>query len=180
MKSVGPVGAAALGLLLTGCESRSANVPTAPMLVPSPSTPTVRREIWDLTTTVTSVTGPHVECSAPTRGYADPGIEVRRGLSINRSGESITMFVPDPWFDGDRYAGVIAGDDFTATSSFSGHHICHGPVPTRTDFDWEGRVSGRFTLPGYSLVATEVWSYRFKTGEEVIVRINWTAVRVEP
>ena len=59
------------------------------------------------------------------------------------------------------------------TSSYT----CSGSPPTRSDVVWEGHVSGRFSSDGYSLTATEVWSYRFTTGEKITVHIDWTATR---
>jgi hypothetical protein len=79
-------------------------------------------------------------------------------------------------YDGNRDVGSVVGQDFTPTSgSFDGYYTCAGSP--RSDWIWEGHVSGRFSSDGSSLTAREVWSYKFPTGDDVTVHIDWTATR---
>ena len=159
-----------------GCNSKSPT-PTAPTLMPSESAPAMTWVTWNLTTTVTSMTGRRADCFSPLGsrkiGTPTPG----QLMAANRSAESISFWVPDGWNDPYSYVGILVGDDFTATGGgCCGSYTC-APAPMRSDLAWEGRVSGRFSPNGYSLAATEVWVYKFPTGDEVAVHLDWTATR---
>ena len=182
MKSLTAVAPLVLALLVAGCgENRSTVTPTAPTLIPTraETSPAETPERWNLTMTVSSITGPRVNCFAPI-GAGIVGTPVRdQIMTINRAAESISFSVPDPWWyetPTTSYVGVVVGEDFSAAApgSYGGWVTCAG---TRTDLVWTGHVSGRFSPPGYSLTATEVWSYKFSTGDEVTVHIDWTATR---
>jgi hypothetical protein len=126
--------------------------------------------------TISSITG-RVHCFAPI-GWGTVGTTVRdQIMTISRAAESVSFSVPDPWWylQPTSYAGVVVGEDFSADGGSSGGWVtCAG---TRLDLVWAGHVSGRFSPDRYSLTATEVWSYRFSTGDEVAVHIDWTATR---
>lgn len=180
MKSLTAVAPLVLALLVAGCENRLPAPPTAPTtLIPSESSPAARPVGWNLTTTITSIAGSRGDCFSPVSsgGIGTPFHDHQFPLTITRSGESISLVVPDGWSDPYRYVGIVVGEDFTAGGRLAYSYTCSGSPPTRSDVVWEGHVSGRFSSDGYSLTAREVWSYKFPTGGEVTVHIDWTATR---
>jgi hypothetical protein len=168
-----------LSPLVASCESRWTDPPTGPTLIPSESSAAATPERWNLTTTITSITGSRGDCFSPVYWgtIGTPFDHYMFPLTITRSAESISLVVPDGWSDPYGYVGIVVGEDFTAGGGYAYSYTCSGSPPTRSDVVWEGHVSGRFAADGNTLTATEVWSYEFPTGEKVTVSIEWTATR---
>jgi hypothetical protein len=179
MKSLNAVAPLVLALLVAGCENRLPAPPTAPTLIPSETSPAATTVRWDLTSTITSITGSRGDCFSPVDWgtIGTPFHHYMFPLTITRSAESIRLVVPDGWSDPYGYVGIVVGEDFTAGGGFGYSYTCSGSPPTRSDVVWEGHVSGRFSSDGSSLTATEVWSYKFPNGDQVTVHMDWTATR---
>ena len=180
MKSLTSAAPLVLALMVANCEDRLPAPPTAPTLIPSESSPAAKWVTWKLVTTVTSIGGPRINCFRP-YDYGDVGTTLRDlpPLGITRSAESIRFLVPDGWWnDPYAYVGTVVGEDFTAASpSFDLSYACDGTPFARSPVVWRGQVSGRFSSNGSSLTAAEVWWWKFPTGNEVTVHIDWTATR---
>jgi hypothetical protein len=173
------VAAVFLALLAASCENRWSASPTAPTLIPSETSPAATTVRWNLTTTITSITGSRGDCFSPIYWgtIGTPFHHYMFPLTITRSAESISLVVPDGWSDPYGYTGIVVGQDFTAGGGYDYSYTCSGSPPTRSEVVWEGHVSGRFSSDGSSLTAKEVWSYRFPSREGVTVHIDWTATR---
>ena len=174
--------ALSLGLLLTGCESRSSALPAAPSGPPlrAPDSPTagpaqiaVAGERWNLTTTLTSLEGPEV-CWAP---RTNVGTSVQWLMAIQRDGTSIhLLYDVRNWpTDAVEHFGTVEGDTFEAASrSWTTSLLCGA---ARSEYQFEAHVSGRFSADGRSLTATEVWSYRPTSGATIRFHFDWTATQ---
>jgi hypothetical protein len=171
---------------LAGCAGPSAGLPTAPTSAPSspssPSSPvlptspsTVAGERWNLTTTLSSATGPE-GCVV---GISHMRVGDSYGawqLAIERSGESVHLVVFDSGNPSDRYQydGTIVGGLLTVPpKSFSSAGWCGG----RVEFTGENSVLGRFSEDGHALTAQEVDSLRLSTGEIVTLHYDWRATQ---
>jgi hypothetical protein len=127
-------------------------------------------ERWNLTVTLTSVSGPQV-CFLRQLALGTSHQEL---MAVQRSGQSIAL-VHDllNWPTDDvELAGTVMGNDFTATSGWGpGFQPCGGEV----FYSFEASASGRFSADGRSLTAEEVWSYRLPSGDTTSLHFAWSA-----
>ena len=174
MKALATIAVVVSALLAAGCEDRLPTLSTAQTAIPlvSPSAPIGPGEVWNITATINSITGP-VVCWAP---RTDIGTTAHTPtMAITRATDSIRLTVGYGWYDPDTYVGTVVGSDFKALGpSYSGYNVCG-----TTQHHWriEQHVSGRFSSNGRSLTATEVWLYKLPDGDEVAYYIDWTAAR---
>lgn len=172
-----PLGIVALMLAqgLVGCDSRSVVLPIAPSatretVTPLPAvTPSAAgQEQWILTGTYIGHSGPEA-CISPFAATAGKPIDAV--LGIQRSGESIHFFT-----EHDHYIGTVVAGEFSATETQdpAGMWDCGAE---RRPFRFEGRVSGRFSTDGRTLMGEEVALFRFNSGETIIRRWHWIAAR---
>lgn len=169
-----------VGLLVAGCGSGSSVPPTAPTstaspapVPPRPDPGLVAGERWNLTTTLTSLSGPEV-CWAPRTNI---GRSIDWLMAIQRSGQSIHLLYDVRNYPSDHveHVGTVVANDFTASSeSWPGSFMCG---EARSDYRFEANVSGRFSADGRTLTAAEVWSYRLTSGETVSFHFDWNATK---
>ena len=128
-------------------------------------------DLWQLTTTVASVTGQPAGCSP---GVPSVGSSGNSMLGIKRTGSSISFDsdVSDPT-DDTHVTGTVTGSDFVADSTFGNSIRCR----TGKIFDWRStRVTGRFDQSGRSLTAREIWSWvNAESGDAITVAYDWAA-----
>jgi hypothetical protein len=176
----------ALTPILAGCGSRLPLPPTAPTAAastaptapqPSPGTvATVSGERWNLTTTVTSATGPDV-CAAAL--LANLGKSHEWLMVLQLSPGAIRLFVSDASTPTDRwqYDGTTLADQFSAAlPGSSGYWLCGS---ARFDYRSEDHILGRFSQDGRALTGEEVDSYQLTTGETLSLHYEWNAIRSE-
>lgn len=132
-----------------------------PRAVPTPPTGT-----WNLTTTLTSVSGP-ATCFTRQLTSADWLLDVRS------SGTEITLLYDvNNWpTDHIELVGIREGDAFTASTSSPGQQPCLG------QYVFESRVAGQFSADGTAITARETWTYRLGSGEAVALSFDWMATR---
>jgi hypothetical protein len=99
-------------------------------------------------------------------------------MSVNRSGGSGGVITLESEFFAVNYRGTFSGTEFSA----SGTHTLEGGGRTCEDGSFQqmpgtSALSGRFSVDGQSLSATEVNSYRLTTGEPVTYTWDWQASR---
>ena len=170
-----------LGLMLvpvlTGCDSHSSAVPTAPTSTPSPAATapapaTVAGERWNLTATLRSIIGSDACVSDAAR--LTIGQPFSWLITIQRSGESIHLSVAEADDPSDRlgeYDGTVVDGVLTAAiESITGHTLC-GHVRA------ESYVSGRFSGDGRVLTAENVNSLQLSSGETLLAYYDWSASR---
>lgn len=125
--------------------------------------------IWDLTATLTSVTGPPI-CFDQRSAL---GTSTNRFLHVTRSGTAIRLSYGND--EPTELVGSTAGDAFNAAStSFPGYQPCGD---TRVDYQFESRVAGQFSADGNAISAKETWTYRLTSGETVALSFDWMASR---
>jgi hypothetical protein len=136
-------------------------------------------DLWQLTTTVASITGQPAGCS--------PGVSVGSSfnwiLGIKRTGSSISFDydVRNSPTDDTLFTGTVTGSDFVADST--GWNLQMGAVAadircsTGKIFNWRStRVTGRFDQNGRSLTAREIWSWvNAESGDAITMAYDWTA-----
>jgi hypothetical protein len=168
----------ALAPATVGCDGHSTALLTTPTVVPSVATPpaaTVTGQLWSLTTTLRTATGPQgcaVDLSHMHLGQSSNWL-----MTIERSGESLHLVVSDIRDPAYRYEyeGTLVADVFAAAiPNPSGAGYC-GERGGRVEFSAETHVSGRFSGDGHSLTAEQVDSLRFNTGETLSLRYDWSA-----
>jgi nitrous oxide reductase accessory protein NosL len=74
MKFLTALATVVLALLVASCESRWDTTPRAPTLIPSQSSPAATPVRWNLTMTITSSSGPRVDCFAPPTHNLETGV----------------------------------------------------------------------------------------------------------
>jgi hypothetical protein len=130
-------------------------------------------DLWQLTTTVASITGQSAECSA---GVLSVGSSVNWILGIKRTGSSISFDydVRNRPTDDTLFTGTVTGSDFVADSTGWNLQI---RCSTGKIFDWRStRVTGRFDQNGRSLTAREIWSWvDAESGDAITVAWDWAA-----
>jgi hypothetical protein len=161
-----------LALGFAACNSHSLP-PTAPtpMQPPAPG-PTVAGELWNLTATLRSITGPDACVSDAAR--LTIGQPLSWLITIQRSGESIHLSVAEADDPSDRlgeYDGTVVDGALTAAiKSITGQTLC-GHVRA------ESSVSGRFSGDGRVLTAENVNSFQLSSGETLLAYYDWSASR---
>jgi hypothetical protein len=158
---------------VAGCSGGLSQLPAAPTAVASPTIPsaapaTGAQERWTLTRTFTGHTG--------SEGCTIALGEIGRMASdsvllIQRSDESMRFFTADH----NTYVGSVAGNEFFAIEFEAGSSLQCGEARLR--FSIEGRVSGRFSSDGRSLVGQEISIFLFESGKMIIRRWDWQARR---
>jgi hypothetical protein len=129
-------------------------------------------ELWQLTTTVASVTGESAACRANAQAV---GSVFNAILGIKRTGSSIVFDydVRNIPTDDTMFTGTLTGSDFVAdsTSWMSLQIRCS----TGKIFNWEStRVTGRFGQDGRSLTGREVWSWvNAESSDAITVTYDW-------
>jgi hypothetical protein len=130
-------------------------------------------DLWQLTTTVASITGQSAECSA---GVRSVGSSVNWILGIKRTGSSISFDydVRNSPTDDTLFTGTVTGSDFVADSTGWNLQI---RCSTGKIFNWRStRVTGRFDQNGRSLTAREIWSWvNAESGDAITVAYDWAA-----
>ena len=127
---------------------------------------------WNLTTTLTSVTGAAI-CFDRRSAV---GTSIDWLLDVRRAGTAVTLLYDVRNFPTDHIelVGSIEEDAFTASTSWPGYQPCGG---ARVDYQFESRVEGRFSTDGHAITARETWTYRLNTSEAVVLSFDWTAAR---
>ena len=158
---------------VVGCSGGLSQLPAAPTSVASPTIPsavpaTGAQERWNLTRTFTGHTG--------SEGCTIALDEIGRMASdsvllIQRSDESMRFFTADH----NDYVGSVDGNEFFASEIEAGSTLQCGEARLR--FRIEGRVSGRFSSDGRSLVGQEISIFLFESGKMIIRRWDWQARR---
>ena len=174
-----------LAVGLAGCDGSPSVLPAAPtstaLPVASPATPlAVPAGSWNLTTTLTSATGPQ-QCAVDIshmhvgQSYAD------WLLTIDRSGDSVYLVVSDLRNPSERYEyeGTVVGDVLAATiRNPAGAGWCGGRFGGRVTFRGESNLAGRFSADGRTLTADVVESIRLDASGEVIgLHYAWRAIQ---
>jgi hypothetical protein len=130
-------------------------------------------ELWELTTTVASVTGESTGCTAPAMPV---GSAVSWILGIKRNGSSITFDydVRNMPTDDTYFTGTLMGRDFVADSTGWTLTI---RCSTGKVFDWRStHLAGQFGTDGRSLSAREVWTWvNAESGDAITTTYNWVA-----
>ena len=161
------------GLVSVSCQDSPAANPIAPTPpVQTSSQPSLYPPgSWALTSSIISVT-PHRcwrgDLAGLTRDYV---------LAVRRA-EAMRLFVYWDPTDGIEYGGTLFERDFSLAGSFNRGEAfslgCAGGG--QAEVILSGRVVGRFSADGHSMSAEEVLSYLMvRTGEQVDVRLRWTA-----
>lgn len=158
---------------VVGCSGGLSELPAAPTSVASPTIPsavpaTAAQERWTLTRTFTGHTG--------SEGCTIALDEIGRTASdsvlmIQRSAESMRFFTADH----NTYVGTVAGNEFFATEIEAGSTLQCGDA--RLGFRTEGRLSGRLSSDGRSLVGQEISIFLFESGKMITRRWDWQARR---
>jgi hypothetical protein len=133
-------------------------------------------DLWQLTTTVASITGQPAGCSA--LGGLSVGYSVNNWiLGIKRTGSSISFDydVRNSPTDDTLFTGTVTGSDFVADSTGGNLQI---RCSTGKIFNWRStRVTGRFDQNGRSLTAREIWSWvNAESGDAITVAWDWAAM----
>jgi len=128
-------------------------------------------DLWQLTTTVASITGQSAECST---GVGSVGSSGNSMLGIRRTGSSISFDsdVIDPT-DDTHVTGTVTGSDFVADGTFGNQIRCR----TGKIFNWRStRLTGRFDQSGRSLTARVIWSWvNAESGDAITLAYDWAA-----
>lgn len=158
---------------VVGCSGGLSQLPAAPTSVTSSTIPsaapaTAAQERWNLTRTFTGHTG--------SEGCTIALDEIGRMASdsvlmIQRSAESIRFFTADH----NTYVGTVAANEFFATEIEAGSTLQCGEARLR--FRIEGRLSGRLSADGRSLVGQEISIFLFESGKMITRRWDWQARR---
>jgi hypothetical protein len=135
-------------------------------------------DLWQLTTTVASITGESAGCSARVLSV---GSSVNWILGIKRTGSSISFDydVRNSPTDDTIFTGTVTGSDFVADSTSWNLQI---RCSTGKIFNWSStRVTGRFDQNGRSLTAREIWSWvNAESSDAITVAYDWAATTAAP
>ena len=141
-----------LALGLAGCNSYSNMLPSAPSSTPPPmpGTGAIVGERWNLTTTLTSATGPE-GCVLDLAGsdiYIGQSSDSQ--MAVERYGESIHLVIYEADDPTDRfdYKGTVVAGVLKVVRSFPGFTRsgwCGGERGGRVAFRTEQEILGRFT-----------------------------------
>ena len=173
-----------LAVALASCNSHSSVLPTAPSST-SPQVPArgpIAGERWNLTTTLTSATGPE-GCVLDLAGSdLSIGQSSDWQMAVERSGESIHLVVYEADDPSDRfdYQGTAVAGVLTILSSFTGFTRsgwCGGERGGQVAFRTKLEISGRFSSDGHTLTAREVVSSEHSSGGTFIFRYDWNATQ---
>jgi hypothetical protein len=158
----------ALCLSVSACQDTLSGPPPGPVPVDPDPTPRPTTEGWALKTTLLSVTGPDL-CS----WSSSVGRSADWSLLVKRADSEVAFLYGVPT-DEVLYAGSLFSNEFSASStgSVASASSCGG---RRVEYVADSRVSGRFAADGRTLTGSEVWSYRFTSGETVELRFGWSA-----
>ncbi|HSC27521.1 MAG TPA: hypothetical protein VLD67_09615 [Vicinamibacterales bacterium] len=170
-----------LVMVVAGCQatplsptrpSTAADLSPAPQ-PPSPQPPRFPNP-WNLTTVLTSVTGPDNCFTRQQRRRI--GASTEWLLSVTRGASSLhLLYDVRNWpLDHAEYDAAINGDDFAGSSDSMPVSFPACPDGTVLTGSGDGMVSGRFTPDGHEITAQEVWIYRFSSGE-VRLFMDWIA-----
>jgi hypothetical protein len=168
----------ALGMAACNGPSSMLSAPTPLPATPLPTAPqpravpSVPQEVWNLTATFRSFTGPDACLSDAARlNIGQPESWV---IAIERSGESIHLSVSDADDPSDRlgeYDGTVVDGVLTAAiPSTTGRTSCGGGLA-------EGHLSGRFSGNGGALTAEDVRSIQISPEETIYAHYDWSAAR---
>jgi hypothetical protein len=168
--------------LLVACDNpspvgpRPPEAPRPPAARPVP--PAVNGEQWDLTTAITSISGPK-ECVAA--GTYDPAIDVSDSLlTIERSGDSMHLITRSIQNSADtyEYTVIVAGTDFSGSGATmpSGYFTC-GPSGRDDVYRGEDHLVGRFSADGKTLSADQELVFQLTSGNVITYHFAWTAAR---
>ena len=174
-----------LALGLAGCNSHSNMLPTAPSSTspspPPPATGTIAGERWNLTTTLTSATGPE----GCVLDLAGSGLYIGQSsdwqMAVERSEGSIHLVVYEADDPTDRfdYKGTVVAGVLTVLRNFAGFTRsgwCGGERAGQVAFRTEQEILGRFSSDGRTLTAQEVVSSEHSSGGTFIFRYDWSAI----
>ena len=171
-------------LLMVGCNSYSNVPPTAPSSTSPPASATgaITGERWNLTTTLTSATGPE-GCVLDLAGSdTSIGQSSDSQMAVERSGESIHLVIYEPDDPTDRfdYKGTVVADVLTVLRNFTGFTRsgwCGGERGGRVEFRTQQEIVGRFSSDGHTLTAREVVSSEHSSGGTFIFQYDWSATQ---
>jgi hypothetical protein len=148
------------------CEAnRSTPLAPTPPVSPMPQPPV--SSYWNLTSTLTDVTGRSV---CPHWSH-QIGTSANWTLDVRRSTNALTLVYGDP-LDALPLIGTINGDAFEASVTYASYQPCGG---SRLNYQFESRVVGQFSPDGNGISARESWSYRVESGEALVMHFDWNA-----
>jgi hypothetical protein len=131
-------------------------------------------DLWQLTTTVASITGQSAGCSAGVLSVGSSVNNLILGIKRTGSSNSFDYDVRNSPTDDTLFTGTVTGSDFGADSTGGNLQI---RCSTGKTFNWRStRVTGRFDQNGRSLTAREIWSWvNAESGDAITVAWDWAA-----
>lgn len=181
--AVPPCVATVVGVLaivvFAACENRGPSppvVPTSPSAAPvGPAPPAAPVWNWNLTTVLTSATGPD-NCFTERQVYLGIPRSISWQLAVTRTGNAVTFDYDVRNYPTDdlQLTGTIDGNTFTANSVTQPSSFPPCPDGTVLSGTFDSTVSGQFSDDGKHVIAKEIWSYHFSTGE-VRMSLDWSA-----